>query len=534
MNIDVSLYRAMREGAKRVDGTAPALYYKGQAISYDTLIRSVNRLAAGLIRLGVRKGDAVTVCMPNTPESVYALYAVSKIGAIAHLVHPLAPVVQLEKFMQKVGSVLLITLNINLKTYAPLQGKTKLGIVSVSPAQSLGGLKRRLFDFANRKQITKCGATPYRQLIRGVTDTAETVRDGAAVYLHSGGTSGEPKVIELSARAVNALVAKVPHILHFMDKLEGTSMLAVLPMFHGFGLAMGVHAPLCYGAVSAIMPKFSTRETIDLIDRGRLNYMIGVPALYEALLRRDTFAGEKLQCLKIAFIGGDSVMPDLLARFNARMQEGGSTARLFEGYGLTETVTVCNVNDFGAEKAGTVGKPLFELQVKIMDESGKPVPTGETGEIWVAGDTLMDGYLNAPEETAAAFAEYEGTRYVRTGDAGCVDADGFLTFKQRIKRIIKIAGISVYPSEIEAAVSAMGIAEVCAVEGKSEAGKAQVELYLYDPEKRFPTEEIQATVLSTLGKYAVPQKVVYIDSPFPRTLVGKIDVVNFVKSLGNR
>ena len=148
MDIDVSLYRALANGAARVPASAPALYYKGKAFSYGTLLRSIDRLAAGLVRLGVRSGDAVTICMPNTPESVCALYAVNKIGAVAHLVHPLAPQKQLARFMEKVSSVLLITLNINLRQYAPLAAQLKLGIVSASPAQSLGALKRRLFDFA--------------------------------------------------------------------------------------------------------------------------------------------------------------------------------------------------------------------------------------------------------------------------------------------------------------------------------------------------------------------------------------------------
>lgn len=528
MDIDVSLYRALANGAARVPASAPALYYKGKAFSYGTLLRSIDRLAAGLVRLGVRSGDAVTICMPNTPESVCALYAVNKIGAVAHLVHPLAPQKQLARFMEKVSSVLLITLNINLRQYAPLAAQLKLGIVSASPAQSLGALKRRLFDFANRKDIVKCGID-YARLLKKDGVAEETATPDAAVYLHSGGTSGEPKVIALSSAAVNALVAKAPHILSFMDKLEGTSMLAVLPTFHGFGLAMGVHAPLVWGAVAALMPKFSTKETIDLIERGRLNYLIGVPALYEALLKNPRFCGEKLKNVRIAFIGGDSVMPDLLERFNTRMAEGGSSARLFEGYGLTETVTVCNVNLFDAVRAGSVGKPLPGIDVRIVDDSGAEVPTGETGEIWIAGDTLMNEYLGAAEETAEAFADLDGVKYVRTGDAGCVDADGFLYFKQRIKRIIKIAGISVYPSEIEAVASSLGIEETCAVEGKSDMGKTTVELYLYTSGARPSTEQVRQTILESLGKYAVPTVVEYLETPFPRTLVGKVDVNAFLR-----
>lgn len=528
MDVNLSLYQALLCGARRVPESAPALYYKGKALSYGTLVASIDRLADGLARLGVKPGDPVTVCMPNTPESVYALYAVNKLGAVAHLVHPLAPERQLAAFMDKVKSVLLITLNINLSQYATLAGRLKLGIVSVSPARSLGKVKRALYDFAHRKEIGKNKFLDYDALLRGAPESSEAAVPGAAVYLHSGGTSGEPKVIELSAAAVNALVAKAPHILSFMDKLEGTSMLAVLPMFHGFGLAMGVHAPLVWGAVAALMPKFSTKETIELLKRSRLNYLIGVPALYEALLRNPVFTGDILKGVKIAFIGGDSVMPDLIERFDARLQQAGSSGRLFEGYGLTETVTVCNVNLFGASKIGSVGKPLPGITVEVVDETGKAVRTGETGEIWVAGDTLMNGYLDSPEETAAAFGEIGGVRYVKTGDAGMLDADGFLYFKQRIKRIIKIAGISVYPSEIEAVVSAMdGVDEVCAVEGKNEKNETVIVLYIVG--RKSDDHVIRDEVLRTLGKYAVPRKIVYLDA-LPKTLIGKVAVNDLPKA----
>lgn len=500
-----------------------ALYYKGRYFDYATVLRETDALAAGLGKLGIRAGDVVTICMPNVPESIYALYAVNKLGAVAHLVHPLAPTAQLEKFMRKTGSKLLFVLSIALADYAPLATGLQYGIVAVPPARSLGAVKNAAFNFINRKSIVKAqGVRFYNDIaVRNGHVEPYPYAERTAVYLHSGGTSGEPKVIELSDFAVNALAERVPQILSFMDRLEGTAMLAVLPMFHGFGLAMGVHAPLAYGAVSVLMPKFSTKETLELLEKGRLNYLIGVPVLYEALLRKPAFSGDKLKNIKIAFIGGDCVQPDLLERFDTRMRENGSLARLFEGYGLTETVTVCNVNLFDACRAGSVGKPLPGLTCRIVDEAGQVLPAGEVGEILIGGDTLMTGYLNDADATAATFTELDGVRYVRTGDAGYLDADGYLYFKQRLKRIIKIAGISVYPSEIEAAAGSLpGIAEACAIEGKAD-GKTVIELYLVG--EKLPEEEIRAAIERELGKYAVPRKIAWLPE-LPKTLIGKVDV----------
>ena len=535
MEIDQTLYGAVNSAAKRYP-RLNALYYKGRNITYSATLREIDALAAGLSRAGIKRGDVVTVCMPNVPESIYALYAVNKLGAVAHMVHPLAPAAQLKRFMEKAGSRLLFVLNIALKDYAELADCVQLGIVSVSPARSLGRLKRKAYDFINRADIVKGGGIRDYDAVtvkRGAFEAAPYESGRTAVYLHSGGTGGEPKVIELSDMAVNALASRVPDILDFMDRLEGTAMLAVLPMFHGFGLAMGVHAPLCYGAVSALMPKFSTRETIKLISEGKLNYLIGVPALYEALLRKPEFSGEKLKNIRIAFIGGDCVMPDLLDRFDARMREGGSGARLFEGYGLTETVTVCNVNLFSANRAGSVGKPLPGLECVILGSDGAVLEAGETGEICIAGDTLMNGYLNDAAATAEAFTELGGKKFVRTGDAGYLDADGYLYFRQRIKRIIKIAGVSVYPSEIEAAAGALGggITEACAIEGKRD-GKTVIELYLvssFAPGERLSAEAVRDGICKALGKYAVPSKVEYLDR-LPKTLINKVDV-NALKRL---
>lgn len=531
MKTDNTLYQTLADVAARLpDGRA--LYYKGRYIRYAVMMREIDALAAGLVKRGVRAGDAVTVCMPNVPEAVYALYAINKLGAIAHMVHPLAPAAQLKKFMDKTNSRLLLVLSIALKEYAPLADGVPLGVVAVPPARSLGPLKNAAFSFMHRKEIVKGrNIVMYGDLIvrRGHVEAAPyTPR--TAVYLHSGGTSGEPKVIELSDAAVNALASRAPHILAFMDRIEGTAMLAVLPMFHGFGLAMGVHTPLVNGAVSVLMPKFSTKETIALLEKGRLDYLIGVPALYEALLRRPDFTKDKLKHIKIAFIGGDCVTPDLLNRFDTRIRENGGTARLFEGYGLTETVTVCNVNLFSANRPGSVGRPLPGLICKIVDEAGNELDPHETGEILIGGDTLMTGYLGDEAATRAAFTERDGVRYVRTGDAGYVDEDGFLYFKQRLKRIIKIAGVSVYPSEIEAAAVAMdGIAEACALEGQ-DGGKTVVELYLTAETSCGPDgDAVREHIRQSLGPYAVPRKVVYLDE-LPKTLVGKADV-NALKAL---
>ena len=192
MEIDQTLYGAVNSAAKRYP-RLNALYYKGRNITYSATLREIDALAAGLSRAGIKRGDVVTVCMPNVPESIYALYAVNKLGAVAHMVHPLAPAAQLKRFMEKAGSRLLFVLNIALKDYAELADCVQLGIVSVSPARSLGRLKRKAYDFINRADIVKGGGIRDYDAVtvkRGASEAAPYESGRTAVYLHSGGTGG--------------------------------------------------------------------------------------------------------------------------------------------------------------------------------------------------------------------------------------------------------------------------------------------------------------------------------------------------------
>lgn len=503
------------------DKKARAMLYMGKSFSYGELFSAIEDAARKLAST-VKAGDVVTICMPNTPECVASFYAVNRLGAIAHMVHPLSPLNQLKKFMAAAKSKLLITLSINLDKYAPLA--SEYPIVSIHPARSLSAVLRFLFNLKVK---------PYKGDMKGIVDfdalkpTAlpdEPTRDenSTGVYLHSGGTSGDPKIIELSDAAINALAMRGPEALQTAD-VKDKYMLAALPMFHGFGLTMCIHAILIHGGVSVLMPKFSPKTAVKLIKKDKLHFLIGVPALFRALLKQKGFDGDALRNIYIAFVGGDCAPPDLLDAFNDRMEKCGAHGRLFEGYGLTETVTVCAVNNFKYSRRGSMGRMLSGLRAAVVDpDSGKPLPTGEKGEIVISGDTLMIGYLEREEENARVFIDIDGERYVRTGDFGYMDEDGFLYFVQRLKRIIKIAGISVYPKEIEAsALELSGVTGACAVEYKK-GGKTYIALYLTG--ERHATEEVRSKIENDLSRYAVPRIVEYLDA-IPVTPVMKADTL---------
>lgn len=530
---DMTLYGAVKSAA--LSPVGDALIYMGRRISYPRLMREIDAAAAELVARGVKRGEPVTVCLPNIPQSVILFYALNKIGAVAQMVHPLAPCEQLGRYMREVGSKLLYIPDIFAEKYDSL---IREGVATVlcSPAHYLGRFKRTAFGLANAKKIR-----PYKKLKNvafygdgvGKNQNAEEFTDpkAPAVYLHSGGTSGAPKTIVLSSESINALCDNSYDILG-IKRFDGGCMLAVLPLFHGFGLAMGVHAMLCHGGTDTLLVKFHTRDTIRLIERNEINYLIGVPALYEALLKNPDFTGDKLKNLRQAFVGGDYVPKRLLADFNARMEQYGSSARLYEGYGLTETVTVCAVNTTDAHRDGSVGKALGGMEIAAFDSDLRRLPAGEIGELCVAGDELMLGYLSDPEDNAGVFFTHEGRRFVRTGDLGCVDSDGFVFFKSRIKRMAKVNGMPVFPSEIEKLVmdERDDVREACAAAVPDDRTGSAVVLFVVPAEadlseesRRALASELGDFVENRLGSFSRPKRVVFRDR-FPQTLVGKVDV----------
>lgn len=508
----------LRNHVKKSDGDR-ALLYMGKFFSYGKLMSSIDDAAKRLAPF-VKAGDVATICMPNTPECVYCFYALNRLGAIAHMVHPLAPLNQLKKFMAAAKSKLLITLSINLERYGDLTADYP--IISVHPARSLSPVIRMLYDIKVKPyKGDMTGITAFDELPLGSLPEEPSRADtSTGVYLHSGGTGGEPKIIELSDAAINALAARGAAALGTAE-VKDMYMLAALPMFHGFGLTMSIHSILIHGGVSVLMPKFDASTAVKLIKKNRLHFIIGVPALFRALLRRPDFNGKMLKNIFIGFVGGDCAPQDLLDEFNARLEGVGAKGRLFEGYGLTETVTVCAVNNFDHSRRGSMGYMLQGLKAIVVEPDGTtPLAAGQKGEIAIAGDTLMNGYLDNPQENARVFFEYDGDRYVRTGDFGYMDEDGFLYFIQRLKRIIKIAGISVYPKEIETSALEMdGVTGSCAVEYCA-GGKTYIALFLTGA----PQDEraVKAKIESDLSRYAVPKIVRTIDA-IPMTPVMKAD-----------
>lgn len=509
-----------------------AFYYRKKYYTYEFLISRICSFEDTLKKLGFKEKDIVTICLPNVPEALYLFYATNKMGGIANIIHPLMGKGEIKDIVRRTKSRILFILDTRYSEVMDLN-KEGIKVYSVSPVRESSPITKYVYKKINRKKLKFLKDKDFESLSKFYKgndkneDEFVPLKKEDAILLHSGGTTGKPKTVALSSFTINALVTNIYDVLDFKDG-EAPFMLSVLPMFHGFGLAICIHILLAYGGCDMLMPKFNTKETIKLLSKGKINYIVGVPALFEALVRKDEFRGEMLKNLRCCFVGGDFVSSSLKDRFNKRMMEAGAKARLFEGYGLTETVCVNCVNTTSFHKAGTVGKPMKNVKVMIIDENENDLGINKEGEIAVGGETLMNGY-RFEKEKVNIFFEKNGIKYLHTGDYGFLDEDGYLHFKQRMKRLLKINGVNIFPSEIEEVVTDIPHIYECAAIGvKDERFGDMVKLFVVLDRDNFLDKEtlinnINEEIVKKCSIYAKPKEIVFIDK-LPKTLLGKIDV----------
>lgn len=520
-----TLWEQVFQTSQNFKGTA--LTFGPLKISYPLMKKRICEFSEKFYALGIRKDDVVCVCTPNIPEAVYVMYALDRIGAIAFIVHPLFPSKTLKEDLKKAKAKLFVVIDQRYNVYKDYI--TECPIYTITIADDLPAIARPFYQRIYSKELA--GVPKDLALSKVKYDKnqlAPVNRDShkPAFYLESGGTTGRSKIVMLSDAAVGYPAAQVPWILggDLYEKI-GTKMIGVLPMFHGFGLAMGVHAPLVWRAVSALMISYDIKKVCKMCARNQLTYLLCVPYAARKLLDNPQFSGRKLRHLTHAFVGADKPPLSLFEEFDKRMEEAGSSCRLLEGYGLTETVTVISVNTNEHRKVGSVGMPLPGTTVKAVDENGKFLPAGQEGELVINTPALMLGYLDDKEATDKAIRVIDGQKWLFTGDKGHIDEDGYIWFKDRIKNSFKIAGHNVFPADIENEVGKDERIAACGAVCIPDERHPYVHLYV-QPKKMEEgpkiIEDLKKSLPETLIRYEVPEKISLIEK-MPRTSIGKVD-----------
>jgi long-chain acyl-CoA synthetase len=530
---EVTLYESLAATARRVP-EAIAWDFFGTRSTYAQMLAEVDRCAAALAAEGLREGDRFLISMPTSPPGVIAFYAANRLGALPALIHPLSTAPEITHFLDVTGARMALTLDAfydSLAAATPRKPLTRIVVARIP--EYLSPLKRLGFWVTKGRKIPRVPEDPrvrrWGALLAAARDEAPRGArntDDPAAILFSGGTTGLPKGIVLSNRN---FIAQGLQSAAWCGLGEKDAILAILPIFHGFGLGVCVNAAFMAGGKSILVPQFSAEIVSKLLRTERPSVLVGVPTLFDALTKDASLARADLSCLTACFCGADTLPRAVKERFETLVENGGGRVKLLEGYGLTEAVTGIMAMPFTEYREGSIGIPFPDMLAKIV-QTGTMVdaPVGEEGEICVSGPAVMLGYLDDAEATAQALKVHaDGRTWLHTGDLGRMDADGFFYFVVRLKRMIKSSGFNVYPAQVEAVLCehpAVAAACVIGVPDPAQIERVEACVVLRDPAQAGPALE-QSLIdhcRTRLIKWSCPRKVEFLDA-LPLTKVGKID-----------
>jgi long-chain acyl-CoA synthetase len=511
--------------AVRVHGDRTAIDFMGRTWTYAEIGALVDRAARGLQDLGVKPGDRVGLCLPNTHYYVVLYFATLRIGGIVVNLNPLYVERELCHLMRDSGASVIATCDLPAIHEKVTGVATKLGVrkvIACSIGDALPPLKSLAFKLFKRKDIARVPRDAlhidFATLIanRQPHMPVALAPDDVAVLQYTGGTTGEPKAAMLThANLAVSSAQMVAHIGRLPSGQERT--MGVLPLFHVFALTTVLNYSIDTGAEMVLLPRFELKQMIDTIARARCTQLFAVPTIYGAMNSLPDAALAKLKSLKFSISGGAPLPFDVRQRFEAR-----TGARVVEGYGLSEASPIITCNPVeGAIKANSAGVafPGTIIEIRDLDDPHKILSVGERGEICARGPQVMKGYWNRPDATAEVFVDGA----LRTGDVGYLDEDGYLFIVDRMKDMILCGGYNVYPRTIEEALyehPAVAEAVVIGVPDpyRGQAPKAFVTLFA---EATATPEELRRFLVDKISKIEMPREV-EIRAVLPKTLIGKL------------
>lgn len=512
-----------------------AIEYYGRTYTYRAFYEMIRDTAKSLKSQGVKEGDTIAICMPNTPEAILMFYAANMVGALVSLIHPLSAEKEIQNYINGSGATFLLSLDLVYDKVHNIVDNTCIKkIVIASAGDSLKTIKKFLYKFKNRGTVPKIELTDdimtwnefinYGYDYQGEIACLKGAND-PAVILYSGGTSGDPKGILLTNMNFNALALSCHKMIE--QSGVGESILAILPIFHGFGLGVCIHTTLGCGMRVVLVPNFNPKDFGKLLHKHKISIVCGVPSLFESLTKT-SMGKNDLSKLKSAISGGDFMSKDLKNKVDTYFREHGSNAEIRVGYGLTEASAAICVTPTGEYRESSIGVPFPDTYIKVVRVgTHDEVPYGEDGEICISGPTVMMGYLNNLEETIQTLQIHEdGRTWLHTGDVGSMDKDGFVYFKQRVKRIIISNGYNLYPSYIETIINSHPDVFTSTVIGIPHPKKVQVaKAYIVLKDGVKPSKDVEKSIRlhceKNLARYSLPAVYEFRES-LPKTLVGKV------------
>jgi long-chain acyl-CoA synthetase len=477
-----------------------ALVHGDRTITYRELADRVGRAAAAFQRAGARQGDRVAILLGNTPDFVVALHGALAAGATAAPLNVMLTAEELGHVLADADPVSVVT-------------QPELAPLAMSVADRIPSLGRILVTGSSK---APSGTSSFDAALEeaGPPPEVEIAPHDLALLAYTAGTTARPKAAMLSHGNLMANLDQISQV-PALRELESDVVLLALPLFHIYGLNVGLGVTLREGATAVLMERFDPVASLEAVERYGVTVLLGVPPMFAAWLQVAGSRDFDLSSIRLAVSGAAPLPASVLEAFRDRF---GVT--IWEGYGLTETAPVVTTNAMGDEPKGdSIGRPIPGVEVLVVDEDGEDVADGDPGEILVRGPNVFAGYWNRDEDTDAAF--HEG--WFRTGDVAYRDEDGYLFIVDRNKDLIIVSGFNVYPREVEDAVMAHPKVVECAVVGVPDERTGEAIRALVVPRKgEEPTEEeILEHCRARLARFKMPREVHFVDA-LPRHATGKV------------
>ncbi|HEY2931613.1 MAG TPA: long-chain-fatty-acid--CoA ligase [Acidobacteriota bacterium] len=500
-----------RSGAGHPDKIA--LMYRDQRISYSLLLNTTRSYAGLFQSLGIGRGDVVAICFENSPEFVYAYYALSWLGATVLPVNLLLTPKEIAYILGDCQARAVVT---RTEYWAKFAAAAAGGALKVEKGFLVGGNP----EPSTIETINISERLAYQQPVS--SDPEPVPQDSAAVLIYTSGTTGTPKGVMLSH---HNLMSNADAVARATSALDEDTFFLLLPVFHITSQTVCLLTPILIGAAIAIVSRIDRAEMAHAFKEFLPTVFIAVPSIYNMLAAAPAPPPDK-NPVRLYVSGGAPLPSEIQNRFEAAYQKP-----IYGGYGLTEASPVVSWNVPGANKPVSVGKPLHGVQVKITNDKMEDLPAGEIGEICVKGELVMLGYYNRPEETSQTIID----GWLRTGDMGKIDTDGYLYVVDRKKEMLIYSGINVYPREIEELLHTMPLISEAAVVGVPDAARGEIPVAFVTSKAEKPVTErqIKEFCIANLARYKVPRRFFVIDD-FPRTASGKINKLQLKAEAAHR
>jgi fatty-acyl-CoA synthase len=502
----------------------PGLVYYDTPITFAEMFDEAERIAGFLEqRCGVCKGDRVLLFMQNSPQFVIAYYGILRANAV---VVPLNPMYLTQEFLRCARDAGATTVIVSQELYSrlePLIGGADLEHMIVAAYSDYLKVPTDLLvpDLfaAPRMALSRTGVTLWRDALNGVLSPGPLTAgpDDLAVMPYTSGTTGEPKGCMHTHRStMHTLVAN----MHWFAVQPEMTLLAVAPFFHVTGMQGGMNGPIYNGNTVVLLPRWDRVAAAQCVERYRVFGWTAVPTMIQDFFMNPDIERYDLSSIR-KLSGGGAAMPAAVAQ---RLENRGIT--YYEGYGLTETMAATHLNPPGRAKPQCLGIPIYGVDSRVVDPvTLTELPAGETGEIVTHGPQVFSGYWNQLDASEQAFLEIEGKRFLRTGDLGRVDEDGYFFMVDRLKRMINASGFKVWPSEVESLMyQHPAVLEACVI-GTSDTYRGETVKALVVPRLEWRGRIDEPTLIDwcrqNMAAYKVPRIIVFVDA-LPKSGSGKI------------